>query len=88
MTAPDPVLLRVWKTLADLVGPERAPDGPSAACPLGPGGFWLDSIDFFDAVLACEDAFGITLELETDFDTSQLRTVGDLVALVRNRGGR
>jgi len=40
-----------------------------------------------DAILACEDVFGIRFEPETDFDASRLRTVGDLVGLVRDRGG-
>lgn len=87
MSGLDPVLVRVWQTLADVAGPERTPAGPSAACPIGSNGFWFDSIDFLDAVLACEKAFGIAFDPETDFDTSRLRTVGDLVDLVRQRGG-
>jgi acyl carrier protein len=55
---------------------------------MGSNGFWFDSIDFLDAVLACEQAFGITFDPETDFDGSRLRTVGDLIELVRERGGR
>lgn len=84
----DPLLPRVWQTLAAVAGPERTPPEPNAACPLGSNGFWFDSIDFLDAVLACEKAFGVTFEPDIDFDTSRLRTVGDLVDLVRRRGGR
>jgi len=88
VTAPDPLLARVWKTLADVAGAGRVPAAASASCPLGPNGFWLDSIDLMDAVLACEEAFGIRFEPETDFDASRLRTVADLVELVRARGGK
>ena len=86
-TVDDPLLPRVWKILAARAGAGRVPAVPSAACPLGSNGFWFDSIDFMDAILACEEAFGITFELEPDFDASRLRTVGDLVELVRDRGG-
>jgi len=84
----DPLLQRVWEVLARVAGAERAPAVPSAACPLGLNGFWFDSIDYVDAILACEDTFGITFELEADFDSATLRTVGDLVKLVRERGGK
>lgn len=88
MTAGDPLLARVWETLAAVAGRDRVSSGPSAACPLGRGGFWFDSIDLLDAILACEKAFDIAFEIDTDFDASRLRTVGDLVSLVRDRGGR
>jgi hypothetical protein len=78
----------VWKALADVAGAGRVPAAASAACPLGPNGFWFDSIDLMDAILACEEVFGIRFEPETDFDAARLRTVGDLVQLVRDRGGK
>jgi acyl carrier protein len=88
MTMVDPVLQSVWEVLARIAGAERVPAEPSTACPLGLNGFWFDSIDYMDAISACEETFGITFELETDFDISRLRTVGDLVKLVRDRGGK
>jgi acyl carrier protein len=88
VSAGDPLFPRVWKTLAEVARADRVPREPSAACPLGVNGFWFDSIDFMDAILACEDAFGITFDLETDFDASRLCTVADLVRLVRERGGQ
>ena len=87
MTADD-LLPRVWGALARVAGPDRVPAGPRADCPLGTDGFWFDSIDFMDAIFACEETFGIAFELDTDFDTSRIRTVGDLVDLVRDRGGK
>jgi acyl carrier protein len=87
VTITDPLLPRVWRVLVDVAGAERAPAEPSASCPLRADGFWFDSIDYLNAILACEQAFGITFELDSDFDSSRLRTVGDLVELVRGRGG-
>jgi hypothetical protein len=88
VTAADPLLLRVWKALADVAGAHRVPPAVNASCPLGPNGFWFDSIDLMDAILACEEVFGIRFDPEADFDASRLRTVGDLIELVRDRGGR
>ncbi len=37
----------------------------------------LDSLDLVDMAMACEDAFGVTVEVNAD-----LKTVGDLMAIV------
>ncbi len=37
----------------------------------------LDSLDLVDMTMACEDAFGVTIELNDD-----LKTVGDLLDLL------
>ena len=37
----------------------------------------LDSVDLVDMTMACEDAFGVSIEL-----TDDLKTVGDLLKLV------
>ena len=37
----------------------------------------LDSLDLVDMAMACEDAFGVTVEVSED-----LKTVGDLVKIV------
>jgi acyl carrier protein len=37
----------------------------------------LDSLDLVDMTMACEDAFGVSIEL-----TDDLKTVGDLLKLV------
>lgn len=37
----------------------------------------LDSLDLVDMAMACEDAFGTTVEVDEN-----LKTIGDLIALV------
>ncbi len=37
----------------------------------------LDSLDLVDMVMACEDAFGVPVEVNAD-----LKTVGDLIAII------
>lgn len=39
----------------------------------------LDSLDLVDMAMACEDKFGITVEVNED-----LKTVGDLISLVES----
>ena len=37
----------------------------------------LDSLDLVDMAMACEDAFGVTVEVNEN-----LKTVGDLIAII------
>lgn len=37
----------------------------------------LDSLDMVDMAMACEDAFGVTVEVNEN-----LKTVGDLIAII------
>ncbi len=37
----------------------------------------LDSLDLVDMAMACEDAFGVPVEVNAD-----LKTVGDLIAII------
>ena len=39
----------------------------------------LDSLDLVDMTMACEDAFGVTVDLDED-----LKTVGDLLQILEN----
>lgn len=40
----------------------------------------LDSLDLVDMAMACEDAFGVTVEVDEN-----LKTIGDLMALVEKK---
>lgn len=37
----------------------------------------LDSLDLVDMAMACEDAFGVTVEVDEN-----MKTIGDLIAIV------
>jgi acyl carrier protein len=65
-----------------IAGPDRAAAPGGADTPLSDGGFWLDSIELLELVVACEDAFGITFDAARDFDAGALATLGTLAALV------
>lgn len=40
----------------------------------------LDSLDLVDMAMACEDAFGVTVEVDEN-----LKSIGDLIALVEKK---
>ncbi len=40
----------------------------------------LDSLDLVDMAMACEDAFGVSVEVDEN-----LKTIGDLMALVEKK---
>lgn len=53
---------------------------------LGEDGLGLDSVRLLEVVLACEDRFGVTLEVEAL--KTDVPTLGDLVRLVEAALGR
>jgi acyl carrier protein len=62
----DPILEQVKAIVTRIAGSTRAPARLDADTPLGEGGLWLDSLDLFEAILACEEGFGVQIEAETD----------------------
>jgi acyl carrier protein len=81
----DDVLERVLKLVAGVAGPERTPADADAATPLLEGGFWLDSVDLLETVLACEEQFGIELDRRADLAGDALVTVGGLATAISRR---
>ena len=64
-------------------GPTKTPPDAGPDTLLGDGGFWLDSVDLVEAVVACESEFAVTFEGETDLTREALhsvRTLADLIA--------
>lgn len=48
-------------------------------------GFWLDSMEIVEVIVACEEQFDIVFEETTDLTRDALATVGSLAALVASR---
>ena len=65
-----------------MAGTSRAPEASGADTPLSDGGFWLDSVELLELVVACEETFGITFEATRDFDAGAFATLGTLAALI------
>lgn len=84
----DSVLARVHRVVVRTAGATRTPPDPGPDTPLGEAGFWLDSVELVEVIVACEEEFGVTFDGETDLTPETLATVRSLAALIRSKGGR
>jgi len=84
----DPFLERVQRVVARAAGAGRTPPSPGPDTPLGEAGFWLDSVDLVEVIVACEHEFGVAFEGEHDLNPESLRTVRSLATMLRSKGAR
>ena len=73
---------RVKTIVARIAGPARTPGHVSADTALGEGGLWLDSLDLFEVILACEEEFGVRIGADAATVAEALRTVRGLAELI------
>jgi acyl carrier protein len=85
VTTAAPTVERVLSIVTSVAGPDRCPAGAGPDTPLADGGFWLDSVDLLETVLACEEAFGVVFDSSVDLTDDGLRTVGTLCDLIRTK---
>ena len=71
---------RVRLLVAEIAGPSRTPAGAGWDTPLWDGGFWLTSAELLEAVLSCEQEFGVNFAGELGGE--MLRSVDTLAAAV------
>ena len=79
----DPILERVKAIVTKIAGPTRTPPRVDAKTPLGEDGLWLDSLDLFEAILACEEGFGVQIDAGAEATADALHTVQGLADLIR-----
>jgi acyl carrier protein len=77
----DGILARVQDIVARIAGAERTPPDAGPDTPLGEDGFWLDSVDMLEVLLACEQEFGAAFK--TNLATERLTTVRSLADAIR-----
>jgi len=77
---------RVRQVVARVAGPERTPSDAGPDTPLGAGGFWLDSVDLVEVIVACEEEFAVTFDGESDLTAEALSTVRSLADLILSKG--
>jgi acyl carrier protein len=65
-----------------VAGPLRQPDGAGPDTPLGESGYWLDSVDLLEIVLACEREFDIVFD--PDLVAGSLGTARALADVIRS----
>lgn len=81
----DAVLRRVDAIVARVAGPARLPRDPTPETPLGEGGYWLDSVDLLEVIVACEQEFGTTFDADGDLSEENLSTVRSLADTIMRK---
>ena len=81
----DAILSRVLAVVSGVAGPRRTPPGAGPATPLGEAGYWLDSVDVLEVILACEHQFGVVLGDAEDLTVENLASVASLAALIARK---
>jgi acyl carrier protein len=79
-------LLEATKALVERVaGPSRTPADAGGETRLGDG-YWLDSVELLEVLIACEKEFGIVFDDRRDLEGGALDTLETLTALIRSKG--
>jgi len=81
----DPILARIQAIVSGIAGYARAVAGAGPDTPLGDDGYWLDSVDVLEVILACEHEFDVSLADHADLTPEALASVGSLAELVRSK---
>jgi acyl carrier protein len=79
------LLERVQALVIQIVGAHRGPGDVGPDTPLGADGFWLDSVGLLELTVACEAAFDVHFEFESDLTPENLRTSRTLADLIRRK---
>lgn len=82
MTPPIALVDAIRALVARVAGPSRTPAESGPDTPLSEGGFWLDSVELLEVVVACEGEFDITFDATKDFAAGAFETLGTLATLV------
>ncbi len=82
------VLHRIQALVAAVAGPHRTPPDAGPETLLWDGGYWLNSVDLLEVIVACEHEFDVTFAVGTDLTAEALRTVKSLAAMVLAKGVR
>jgi acyl carrier protein len=80
----DETFIRTCAIIERVAGPQRTPADVSRDTRLADG-FWLDSVELLEVVLACEQEFSIVFSGTGDLDASQMQTIGSLVDMIVKR---
>jgi acyl carrier protein len=80
----DQLLDAIRSLVERIVGPGRTPANSGRETRLGDG-FWLDSVELLEVVIACENEFGIVFDEARDLEGGALETLGTLTDLVRSK---
>ena len=88
MTGSDPTFGAIRALVEQVAGPRRTPPEVGSETRLSEGGFWLDSVELLQVVVACEERFGIVFDSTQDLTGETLETLATLTALVHTKRQR
>jgi acyl carrier protein len=88
MSEPDPVFETIRALVARIARPGRVPAHCDPETRLSEGGFWLDSVELLEVVVACEEEFRIVFDATRDLTDGALETLGSLTALIGSKRRR
>ena len=88
MTGGDATLASIRVIVEEVAGSRRIPAQVGPETRLSEGGFWLDSVELLQVVVACEERFGIVFDANQDLTPEPLETLATLTALVRAKRPR
>ena len=84
MNAADSTFTTTRAIVERIAGAGRTPPDIGPETPLGDG-FWLDSVELLEVIVACEQAFGIAFDEANDIESGGLATLGALANLIRGK---
>jgi acyl carrier protein len=84
VSAQDPLLDAIRALVERVAGPSRTPAHAGPDTRLAEG-YWLDSVELLEVLIACETAFGIVFDDTRDLEGRALDTLGTLTNLVRSK---
>lgn len=84
MTVQDPLLEEIRAIIERIAGPSRTPThvGPETRLTEG---YWLDSVELLEVLIACETRLGVVFDDRRDFEGATLDTLDTLTRLVRSK---
>jgi acyl carrier protein len=88
LTGGDATLASIRAIVEEVAGSRRIPAQVGPETRLSEGGFWLDSVELLQVVVACEERFGIVFDANQDLTPEPLETLATLTALVRAKRPR
>jgi acyl carrier protein len=88
LTGGDATLASIRVIVEEVAGSRRIPAQVGPETRLSEGGFWLDSVELLQVVVACEERFGIVFDANQDLTPEPLETLATLTALVRAKRPR
>lgn len=82
---PQGVVDRVLSIVSAVAGPRRTPPDAGADTRLAEDGYWLESVELLEVLVACEETFNIDFDPDLDVTQETLRSIGTLAGVIQRK---